>query len=203
MRRRSWIARTAVVTAIGVLAASCRGEKPSSDAASLPQGSAIAAAEIAFVNDRTEPILEWLALELPKRLEFPISKTQWKGLTLTIPQLRVETRPVALTLQLDEDPSVVPQEIAELSELFKPVLNQTAIAYLARVRSRLDVMSATADPPKVSGKQLSLTAATDLDPRAPDVDRLLTAVSDLTNGFAFDLVNLAVRVPGSGRWISK
>jgi hypothetical protein len=55
----------------------------------------------------------------------------------------------------------------------------------------------------VSGKEIVVSSATDLDPRAVDVEQVLTALSGLTNGFTIDLVNLAIRVPGSNAWISK
>jgi len=189
---------------LGLLAASCdRSPRVNPDPSTTAQGIVVASAHVVFSNERKEALLDWLAAELPKRIQFPISRTEWKGFTTIIPQLRVETKPVALTIQIDESGSYVPAEIRELADHFRPVLDQQTHSTLARAASRIEVASATSVKPSVSGKPLVVTTATDLDPRAAEVDQVLTALSDLTNGFTIDLVNLAVRVPGSNRWISR
>jgi hypothetical protein len=163
----------------------------------------MASAQVVFSHERKEALLDWLAAELPKRIQVPVSRTEWKGFTTIVPQLRVETKPVALTIQINEDQSYVPEEIRELADHFRPVLDQQTHSALARAASRIEVASATSVKPSVSGQPLVVTTATDLDPRAAEVDQVLTALSELTNGFTIDLVNLAVRVPGSNRWISR
>jgi hypothetical protein len=170
---------------------------------SREQGSTIAAAQVIFANEHGDALLDWLAVELPKHIPFVVSRTEWKGFTTTIRQLRIETKPVALTIQLDEDKDYVPDEIAELAEDLKSVLASQAQAKLAKARSRIDVMSATQNTPIISGREIVVTASTDLDPRAADVDKVLTALSELTGGFIVDLVNGGVRTPGSWKWLSR
>ena len=74
------------------------------------------AAQVIFANDRSESYLDWLTAELPQRIPFTCSRTQWRGRTITIPQILVDTSPVKLTIQVDDSSDYVPDEIAELAE---------------------------------------------------------------------------------------
>ena len=198
------IAKAAVLMGLGLFAASCdRSPRVNPDGSTTAQGIVMPSAHVVFSHERKEALLDWLAAGLPKRIQFPVSRTEWKGFTTIVPQLRVETKPVPLTIQIDEDQSYVPEEIRDLADHFRPVLDQQTHSALARAASRIEVASATSVKPAVSGKPLVVTTVTDLDPRAAEVDQVLTALSELTNGFTIDLVNLAVRVPGSKGWISR
>jgi hypothetical protein len=160
-----------------------------------------ASAHIVFKNFRGGELRDWLADELPGRIPFVVSRTVWKGFATTVPQLRIDTNPVALTIQLDEDEGYVPDEISELASRLSTRLDAAARETLAIARSRLDVMSATPNEPVLSHGQIFVVATTDLDPKAADVELVLSTLSDLTDGFVVDLVNDRVRSPGTLEWL--
>src|SRR5262249_28711681 len=162
----------------------------------------ISAAQVIFANDRSESYLDWLTAELPQRIPFTCSRTQWRGRTITIPQILVDTSPVKLTIQVDDSSDYVPDEIAELAEDARSHIDEAAYARLRRCNARLDLLSTS--PPRVTeGKRtITVVAETDLDPAYPDVEEVLAALSDLTGGFVLDCVNARLRIPGNAEWIS-
>jgi hypothetical protein len=162
----------------------------------------ISAAQVIFANDRRDACLDWLSAELPRRVPFPCSRTQWRGRTITIPQILVATSPVQLTIQVEDSSDYVPEEIVELAEDARSHIDESVYARLRRCNARLDLMSTTPPRRTESSEAITIIAETDLDPAYPDVEQVLAALSDLTGGFVLDCVNARLRIPNNAEWIS-
>lgn len=160
----------------------------------------IAAAQVVFSNQRGDACLAWLSAELEKA-GVSCSPTEWRGYGAVVPQLLVPTAPVPLTVQVDDDPSYVPDEIAELAEDARPVLSPPHHAKLAQCNARLDVMSTTPAKTTETDAAITVVAQTDLDPRQPEVERVLILLSTITAGFVVDCVHGRMRVPDGAVWI--
>lgn len=61
----------------------------------------------------------------------------------------------------------------------------------------------SASPPKVTkkGREVIVAAETDLDPRMPEVEKLLFVLSEITSGFVVDCINGRLWAPGGSAWI--
>ena len=161
-----------------------------------------ASSQIIFVNARGDACLEWLFAELPKHIPFRCSRTEWVGFTTTIPQILIETAPVALTIQVDDDPEYVPEEIAELADEMESKLPPDVHAELKKCNARLDVMSASSNEPEITEEAITVVAQTDLDPQSDQVDRVVRALSKLCNGFVNDCIYGGLLCPGDDTWIT-
>lgn len=160
----------------------------------------IAAAQVVFSNEHGDGCLGWLAAELHKA-GVSCSPTEWRGYGAVIPQLLVPTAPVALTIQVDDDPAYVLDEIVELAEDAKHVLSAQLHGRLAQCDARLDIMSATPAKTIETDSAITVFAQTDLDPERPEVEHVLLTLSTITAGFIVDCVNGRLRVPGATGWI--
>jgi hypothetical protein len=162
----------------------------------------ISAAQVIFANDHPDACLDWLSAELPRHVPFSCSRTQWRGRTITIPQILVATSPVRLTIQVEDSTDYVPEEIAELAEDARSHIDEAAYVGLRRCNARLDLMSTTPPRRTESTDAITIFAETDLDPAYPDVEQVLAALSELTGGFVLDCVNGRLRIPGHAEWIA-
>ena len=160
----------------------------------------IAAAQIIFLNRRGDACLPWLSRQL-RQMSIECTDTEWRGHSMVVPQLLVPTRPVSLTIQVDESPEYVPDELAELAEEARGLIDAAVHAKLAACNARLDIMSTTPPRREEDDRQVTVWAQTDLDPQSPDVERVLVALSAATEGFVVDCVNGRLRPPGSNDWI--
>jgi len=161
-----------------------------------------ASSQIIFINSRSEAeCLDWLLAELPQRVPFDCLRTEWRGFTTTVPQVLVQTSPVALTIQLEDDPEYVPDEIAELADEIKAKLPAEAHALLSNCNARLDIMTATPVEPGTTDDAIKISAQTDLDPQSDEADLVVRALASLCNGIVSDCVNGGVLCPGSDSWI--
>ena len=70
----------------------------------------IAAAHVIFDGSNDTRDLAEILSHLQNKIPFPCSLTEWQGYSMVIPQIRVETH-VPLTIQIDDDPEYVPEEI--------------------------------------------------------------------------------------------
>ena len=152
----------------------------------------IAAAHVIFDGSNDTRDLAEILSHLQNKIPFPCSLTEWQGYSMVIPQIRVETH-VPLTIQIDDDPEYVPEEIQELAAEAVGILSIEDVEKLRRCRVRLDIMSA--NPPRIeeTDESISLYAETDLDPADDDVQRVLSALANFMRGYVFDCVN--------GKWL--
>ena len=160
----------------------------------------IAAAHVIFVNRSGEMCLQWLSVELAK-MGVDCTPTEWRGYSTVIPQLLVKTYPVALTIQVEDDPEYVPEEIAEMAEDARRLIDDHAYSTLMSCKTRLSIMSTTPPRREETDRQVVVWAQTDLDPETPDVERVLLALSTITDGFLVDCVNGRLRAPGGDAWV--
>ena len=149
----------------------------------------IAAAQVLLRNDRGGQLLDWLYGELSTRHGSRCFRTEWRGFGSVIPQVGIATRPVGLTIQVDDDPESVP---AERDELADELGSKVSAAVVRRVRltdCRLEIMSATHNEPIITDDAIITTASTDLDPAVKEVDEIVRELVALTAGTAVDCVN--------------
>jgi hypothetical protein len=161
----------------------------------------ISAAHVIFNNQHGDQCLEWLFEELEKLLPQRCSRTEWRGFSTVVPQILVDTEPVALTIQVDDSPDYVPAETTELIEEVEGRIEPQMLLRLKQCDCRLDVMSATPNEPIVTEDAIVVVAGIDLDPQREEVAQVLAALSDLTSGFIEDCVNGRLRVPGQQEWL--
>lgn len=159
----------------------------------------ITAAHVWLRNGHGDGLLDWLRTRLAAA-GVSSEATEWRGYKAVIPQLLVDTKPVALTIQVEDDPEYVPDELEELVEELSAIAAAAHIDALACCNARLALQSTS--PPRRLEDERSVTvfAQTDLDPALPEVDALLATLSRLTGGFTVDCVNGRFRSPGSTTW---
>jgi hypothetical protein len=156
--------------------------------ASPPSSGDVAAALIPFEQPKTPFTIDSLLTELQKRLPYKCSRTQWVGLTTTIPQIRIDA-PTPIFLQIDDDPETVPDESKELASDAKKTFGPDIAAKIAGCRVRLEVMGPDIGEVSVKDKSINVTAATQLDPSVAPAKDVLKIVADTVHGFVYDAVH--------------
>lgn len=119
-----------------------------------------------------------------------------------VPQILVETSPVALTIQVEDDPEYVPDELAEVASDFRSRLSLGLYSRLQRCNARLDVLSATAVQPGITDEAIKVYAQTDLDPANQQVAAILHILANLLDGFILDCVEGRLLCPGTKDWLT-
>jgi hypothetical protein len=138
-----------------------------------------------------QDLLEHLAASLP----FECKRVEWKGFATTVPQVRVATA-VPLTIQIEDDPDYVPDDLADLADRAEGVLAAEWVAVLRRCGAKLEVMAADVPLPEVDENgALHLVAETPLDPSHPDVEAVLIETARFVGSLAYDNVNDEWLVP--------
>lgn len=117
---------------------------------------------------------------------------EWRFFDQVVPQIHIRTT-TPIALQINEDPSYVPEEIIELLDDEGDALDERSRAAARNCRSRIEVVSC--EPTRIDrfpeGGILTSTPEVDLD--APDVQSVLRRVTGFVNGWCYD--------NGNGRWI--
>src|SRR5262252_4185753 len=146
MNRVAWL--FLIATFVAYFGCASRSEplnsRPNSFSSGTPSPSpvssgGVAAALIPFEQPKTPFTIDSLLTELQKRLPYKCSRTQWVGLTTTIPQIRIDA-PTPIFLQIDDDPETVPDESKELASDAKKTFGADVAAKIARCHVRLEVM---------------------------------------------------------------
>ena len=140
----------------------------------------LAAATIPYDPEEQDFTLEELREHLATNLPYECTLTEWQGFSETIPQVRVATA-VPLTIQIEDDPEYVPEEMAGLAEEGEGVLSENWLELLRRCTARLDVMEADEE--------------TRLDPTQPDVEAVLVEIARFLDSLVHDNVNGEWLVP--------
>jgi hypothetical protein len=126
-----------------------------------------------------QDLLEHLAASLP----YECALTEWEGFSGAVLQVRVATE-VPLSIQIEDDPEFVPEEMAGLAEEAEGVLAEDWVELLRRCTARLDVTEADEE--------------TRLDPTQPDVEAVLIEIARFVDGLVHDNVNGEWLVPEGG-----
>jgi hypothetical protein len=126
-----------------------------------------------------QDLLEHLAVHLAVECE----RVEWEGFSGTVPQVRVATV-VPLTIQIEDDPAYVPDDLADLADRAEGLLSAEWVAALRRCSAKLEVTAADEDP-----------AAAPLDPSQPDVEAVLIEIARFAGSLAYDNVNDEWLVP--------
>ena len=157
------------------------------------------AATIPYDPEAQELTLEDLRDHLAATLNVECTLTEWQGFDLTIPQVRVATE-VPLTIQIEDDPDYVPDDLADLVDRAAGFLSEEWVEALRRCGAKLDVMEADMEteipfPGPDDGETIELAATTRLDPSQPDVEAVLIEIARFVDSLAYDNVNDEWLVP--------
>ena len=153
------------------------------------------AATIPYDPEAQELTLADLRDHLAATLDVECTLTEWQGFDLTIPQVRVATG-VPLTIQIEDDPDYLPDDLANLLDHAEGVLSAEWIATLRSCTAMLDIMEADIPSlePDDSGT-IQLYATTRLDPAEPDVEKVIIEIARFVDSVAYDNVNGEWLVP--------
>jgi hypothetical protein len=133
-----------------------------------------------------EPTLREL---LSACVSFACTLTEWRGFATVVPQVRVATDPV-LTIQREDDPEAYPEQLQQRLETDSDSIPRERRAELLSCNALLAVM-AEADQilPSIANGVIRVTATTVIDPKALDVLKVLSALSDLLDGWVYDCLS--------------
>jgi hypothetical protein len=154
-----------------------------------------AAATIPYDPEEQELTLEDLREHLSATLSVECTLTQWQGFDETVPQVRVATS-IPLTIQIEDDPEYVPDDLAELVDRAEGVLTEEWMDALRRCAAKLEVIEA--DIPMLGFDEDSaaeLAATPQLDPSLPDVEAVIIEIARFVDSLAYDNVNDEWLVP--------
>ena len=153
-----------------------------------------AAAQVYFRNTRGTEILEWLESQLRVRLPIAVERTAWRGFGVEIPQILVHTSPIALTLQLEDDPDLA-EELEELVEDSEGNLSPSDIHRLEQTNARIEVLAYEPSPTPGQEPSQVVIAATSLDTSNPEVLMVLREVQEMLCGFIIDCTDGSLTSP--------
>lgn len=153
----------------------------------------MASAFIIFDNSQAQLSLSNLHTQLHQKLSLQCVMSEWRFASTVIPQIRLDTIP-PIALQLDEDPSIVPEEIQELLDDCGDDLGEVAL-FAARIcRSRLDVVSCEETQIDHFSEDGICVRTPNADIESPSVQEALCQVAEIVHGWVFDNIN--------GRWLN-
>jgi hypothetical protein len=153
------------------------------------------AATIPYDPEAQQLTLEDLRDHLAATLDVECTLTEWQGFDVTIPQVRVATE-VPLTIQIEDDPDYVPDDLADLVDRAEGFLPEEWVEVLRRCGAKLDVMEADVPLPEPDDEgTVELAATTRLDPGQPDVEAVLIEIARFVDSLAYDNVNDEWLVP--------
>jgi hypothetical protein len=161
------------------------------------------AATIPYDPEAQELTLEDLRDHLAATLDVECTLTEWQGFDVTIPQVRVATE-VPLTIQIEDDPDYVPDDLADLVDRAEGFLSEAWVEALRRCGAKLDIMEADTEadmeadvplPEPDDEGTVERAAATRLDPGQPDVEAVLIEIARFVDSLAYDNVNDEWLVP--------
>jgi len=161
----------------------------------------IAAAQVLVLNEHGAELLDWLFEKLAATHGSRCFRTEWRGFGSVIPQIGVATRPVGLTIQVDEDPEYVPAERDELAEELTSKVPDAVVKRVKLSDCRLDIMSATPNEPIITDEAIIAVGSTDLDPVETEVDDVVRELVALTGGTALDCVNGRLLDNAESAWV--
>jgi hypothetical protein len=154
-----------------------------------------AAATIPFDPEEQDFTLQDLRDHLAAHLVVECTLVEWQGFTRSVPQVRVAT-PVPLTIQIEDDPDYVPDDLADLAERAQGVLSADWVEALRRCAAKLEVMEDDlALPEPDEDGTLALTPETRLDPSEPEIEAVLIEIARFVDSLAYDNVNDEWLVP--------
>jgi len=148
----------------------------------------LAAALIPFEQPKPPFTIDTLLAELQKRLPYKVSRTQWVGHTMVIPQIRIDA-PTPIFLQFSDDSETVREETQEDLADAEKVFGPAVATKIARCRVRLEVMGPDIGGTTIKDKSIEVTAVTQLDPSIAPAKAVLKIVADTVRGYVFDCVN--------------
>jgi len=160
------------------------------------ESGAIAAADVIFDNASSPTDIDTLFAKLQGRIEYPCTRVEWVGFTMTIQQIRIGT-PTPMFLQIEDDPSFVPAEIKEMAKTAEGALGRRVADQIAKCRSRITVLGPAIDAHLQEKDSIVVVGATRLDPSMPQIEATLKAIADILGGYVYDDVN------GKWRYASK
>src|SRR3954468_19180302 len=105
------------------------------------------AATIPYDPEEQDFTLKDLQEHLAATLAVECTLIEWQGFSMTIPQIRVATG-VPLTIQIEDDPDYVPDDLADLVDRAEGLLPAEWVEALRRCAAKLEVMEADVPMPE-------------------------------------------------------
>lgn len=132
-----------------------------------------------------QTVAEVISAETRWRVEI----AEWRGSGLVIPQLLVLTA-IPFLIQIENDPTWVPQENLEFGEWAGLSKNSAVFAQLGKCDARLAIQSTQPDQVTIGeGSLVVSTLGTAVDPSNPAIAAVLAVVGRKINGLLNDCVN--------------
>ena len=138
------------------------------------------AATIPFDPEERNFTLQELRDHLSAHLAVECTLVEWQGFSRTVPQVRVATA-VPLTIQIEDDPDIVPDEIEDLADRAGSALSPDWVEAVRQCTARLDGQEADTGPT--------------LDPSHPDVESVVIEIARFVDSVVYDNVNDEWLVP--------
>jgi hypothetical protein len=153
------------------------------------------AATIPYDPEEQDLTLQHLLEHLRAHLALECTLVEWQGFTTTVPQVRVATS-VPLTIQIEDDPDYVPDDLADLADRAEGVLSAEWVEILRHCAAKLEVMEADVSLPEADEEgAIHLVAETRLDPSEPEIEAVLIEIARFAGSLAYDNVNDEWLVP--------
>lgn len=133
--------------------------------------------------------LQTVAEVISAETQWRVVDTEWRGFGVVIPQLLVLT-PIPFLIQIENDPTWVPQENLEFGEWAGLSKDSAVFAQLEKCDARLAIQSTQPDQVTIGEESLVVsTLGTAIDPRNPEIAAVLAVVGRKINGLLNDCVN--------------
>lgn len=143
---------------------------------------------IIFDNSERAIGLEDLLTFLREECGLVASLGEWRGFNTIVPQVHVQTAP-PVALQINDDPSYVPEEIRELLDDAGDELDERSRAAARVCRSRVEVMSCEPTDVTVFPRGGMLVSTPNAEVEAAEVRSMLRRLSGFLKGWCYDNVN--------------
>jgi len=154
-----------------------------------------AAALIPYDPEEQDFTLQELMEHLAAVLSVECTLTEWQGFDGPVEQVRVATA-VPMSIQIEDDPELVPDDIAALVDDAEDALPEDWKEILRGFTARLDVTEAEIPFPVPDEKGvIPLASESRLDPSQPDVEAVLVEIARFVDSIVYDNVNDEWLVP--------
>jgi hypothetical protein len=100
-------------------------------------------------------------------------------------------------LQIEDDPSYVPEQNREMAESAGNAFGKAAAAKIAACQVDIAILGPAIQSPSTGEGPITVVGASALDPATPEIDATLRIITDIVGGYLHDDVN------GKWRYASK
>ncbi len=148
-----------------------------------------ASAQICYNSKKSKVNLQIVKDLIEKETEWKAVDVEWRGYGLVIPQILV-CSPLPFTIQLEDDPEWVPEEIQEFGHMAKIKESDEILEQLAECDAMLSISSIEQDQIIENSHSINVsTINTAINPSHPEVAKIIYIIGSSIDGILFDCVN--------------